>query len=135
MLVITLETQSFILFFYNVEIKTPLQTVIGTKKETWGLNTVNCKDQIQMYITLLSLIPILYKILHEISRLKTDQINLVIAEPYSCLTSHESLDSFTRKLYKTLRFPRKKSVEASFLQLIFFLKSLLCYIHLFMKSV
>lgn len=44
-----------------------LQTIIGTKKETWGLNTVNWKDQISMYIILLSLIPILYKILHETS--------------------------------------------------------------------
>lgn len=73
MLVIPLETQSFILFFYNAEIKTPLQTARRTKKETWGLNTLNYKDQIQMYIALLLLTPILNKILHEISILKTDQ--------------------------------------------------------------
>ena len=47
--------------------KKNLPTIIGTKKETWGLNTVNWKDQISMYIILLSLIPVLYKILHETS--------------------------------------------------------------------
>lgn len=73
MLVIPLETQSFILFFYNAEIKTPLQTLTRTKKETWGFSTLNCEDQIQMYIALLLLTSTLNQVLHEILILKTGQ--------------------------------------------------------------
>lgn len=80
---------------------------MGTEKETWGLNTLDCKDQIQMYIAFLLLTPILNKMLYKITRLETDQSRASYSRAIFLLDIPPDPDSFTRKFQKTLRFPRK----------------------------
>lgn len=60
---------------------------MGTEKETWGLNTLDCKDQIQMYIAFLLLTPILNKMLYKITRLETDQSRASYSRAVFHLTS------------------------------------------------
>lgn len=81
---------------------------MGTEKETWGLNTLDCKDQIQMYIAFLLLTPILNKMLYKITRLETDRSRASYSRAIFLLDIPPAPGFLHQEVSENTEIPKKK---------------------------